>query len=823
MIRQNFNQNWQFIKGGSNSMRVAFLGKEEKQYVNLPHDAMIFEERTPDTKNGAQTGFYPGGEYVYIKEIDAPVEWKEKEIILEFEGINQTAQVYVNGALAAQSRYGYSNFYIHMNKWLKFGETNKIKVYADNSKEPNSRWYTGSGIYRDVKLMVGERIHIIEDGVKITTRSANENSAIVEIESKVRSISRERETILQTVIISKDGKPVAEDKQTVVMFPDTEEVARHSICIQTPFLWDCEHPDLYECTVTLQCKDEVLDEVSEHFGIRTLTVDVINGLYINGKEVKLRGACIHHDNGILGATTLQGAEDRRCRQLKEAGFNSVRSSHHPMSKAMLNACDKYGVMVMDELSDMWTVRKNPYDFALDFELCWEEVVAKMVAKDYNHPSVILYSAGNEISEAGSENGSKMNRHICNKFHELDATRFTTNGLNGLMAAGYRLKDIMTDVMQEFVKPETAEGGNQDGSNGFNSFMSLMEGEKGDYFAKHPLLTEALEGCSSSCDIIGLNYLTGRHLLEKELHPNKTVVGTETYPADIVRLWRIVKQNPHMLGDFTWAGYDYLGEAGCGIFHYDGKANFTSIYPERTAYIGDLDLIGYRRPISYLREIVFGLRKTPYIAVERLNRYGMKCSKTPWMYKDNIASWTWAGYEGKPAIVDVYSDAQEVELFLNGKTLGKKVAGEENDFTATYEIAYEPGELVAVNYRDNKESEHFKLSTAEQEVHLNVEADKTTLNANGEDVAFITIKLEDAKGNVNLNVSKEINISVEGVGTLAAFGNADPQSIGSYQDVTWNTYDGYALAVIRAGSETGKIKVILQADGCEEEQIEINVI
>lgn len=823
MIRQNFNQNWQFIKGGSNSMMVAFLGKEEKQYVNLPHDAMIFEERTPDTKNGAQTGFYPGGEYVYIKEIDAPVEWKEKEIILEFEGINQTAQVYVNGALAAQSRYGYSNFYIHMNKWLKFGETNKIKVYADNSKEPNSRWYTGSGIYRDVKLMVGERIHIIEDGVKITTRSANENSAIVEIESKVRSISRERETILQTVIISKDGKPVAEDKQTVVMFPDTEEVARHSICIQTPFLWDCEHPDLYECTVTLQCKDEVLDEVSEHFGIRTLTVDVINGLYINGKEVKLRGACIHHDNGILGATTLQGAEDRRCRQLKEAGFNSVRSSHHPMSKAMLNACDKYGVMVMDELSDMWTVRKNPYDFALDFELCWEEVVAKMVAKDYNHPSVILYSAGNEISEAGSENGSKMNRHICNKFHELDATRFTTNGLNGLMAAGYRLKDIMTDVMQEFVKPETAEGGNQDGSNGFNSFMSLMEGEKGDYFAKHPLLTEALEGCSSSCDIIGLNYLTGRHLLEKELHPNKTVVGTETYPADIVRLWRIVKQNPHMLGDFTWAGYDYLGEAGCGIFHYDGKANFTSIYPERTAYIGDLDLIGYRRPISYLREIVFGLRKTPYIAVERLNRYGMKCSKTPWMYKDNIASWTWAGYEGKPAIVDVYSDAQEVELFLNGKTLGKKVAGEENDFTATYEIAYEPGELVAVNYRDNKESEHFKLSTAEQEVHLNVEADKTTLNANGEDVAFITIKLEDAKGNVNLNVSKEINISVEGVGTLAAFGNADPQSIGSYQDVTWNTYDGYALAVIRAGSETGKIKVILQADGCEEEQIEINVI
>lgn len=823
MIRQNFNQNWQFIKGGNNSIMAAFLGKETKQYVNLPHDAMILEERTPDTKNGAQTGFYPGGEYIYIKEIDLPDEWKEKKVILEFEGIYQTAQVYVNGALAAQNKYGYSNFYVTVNKWLKFGEVNQIKVYADNSKEPNSRWYTGSGIYRDVKLMIGERIHIKEDGVRITTRSANQNSAIIEIESKICSISRECERILQTVIISKDGMPIAEDKQMIVMYSNSEELARHSICIPSPCLWDCENPNLYECTVRLQRENETLDEAVEQFGIRTLTVDAVNGLCINGKEVKLRGACIHHDNGILGAATLKGAEERRCKQLKSAGFNSIRSSHHPISKAMLNACDKYGVLVMDELCDMWTVRKNPYDFALDFETCWEESVTQMVAKDYNHPSVILYSSGNEISEAGSDAGSRINRHICNKFRELDTTRFTTNGLNGLMAAGYRLKDIMTDVMQEFEKPKAAESGNQDGSNVFNSFMSLMEGEKGEYFAKHPLLTEALEGCSSSCDIIGLNYLTGRHLLEKELHPNKAVIGTETYPADIVRLWNIVKQNPHMLGDFTWAGYDYLGEAGCGIFHYDGSANFSSIYPERTAYIGDLDLIGYRRPISYLREIVYGLRKAPYIAVERLNRYGMKCSKTPWMFKDNIASWTWPGYEGKPAVVDVYSDAEEVELFLNGISLGKKSAGEEHNFTTTYEINYEPGELLAVSYCDNKEINRFKLITADQNVKIKAAIDRTTLLANGEDVAFITLKLVDEQGNLNLSASKEISIRVEGAGTLAAFGNADPKSVGSYQDARWKTYDGHALAVIRSGTEPGTIKVVLHADGCKEEQVKIDVI
>lgn len=353
-------------------------------------------------------------------------------------------------------------------------------------------------------------------------------------------------------------------------------------------------------------------------------------------------------------------------------------------------------------------------------------------------------------------------------------------------------------------------------------MSLMAGERGEYFAAHPLLTEALEGCSSACDIVGLNYLTARHIAERELHPNKTVLGTETYPADIVRLWGIVKRHPHVLGDFTWAGYDYLGEAGCGIFHYDGNANFTSVYPERTAYIGDLDIIGYRRPISYLREIVYGLRKEPYMAVERLNRYGMTCSKTAWMHKDNIASWTWPGYEGKPALVDIYADAEEVELFLNGRSLGRKPAGEEHEFTATYELAYEPGELTAVSYEAGKESGRFSLTTAGEEVKLCVEADRTVLAADGEDLSFITIKLVDDKGVENLSASKEVSVSVEGAGRLEGFGSAKPDSLGSYDDTKWETYDGYVMAVVRSGEEEGTIKVSVSAEGCEEQKLEIQV-
>lgn len=823
MIRKNFNEDWQVMKGGSDAGTASFMGTEKVQTVHLPHDAMIHEQRDPDTASGAQTGFYPGGEYIYQKKFTVPEEWKDKSLTLEFEGIYQTAMVYINGALAHRNLYGYSNFYVPLNPWLNYGVENQIKVIANNSMVPNSRWYTGSGIYRNVKLICGDRIHVPADGVRITTLTADEESAIVEIEAKIQSISRIRENVIVTVQLEKDGERIAGDRQMVVMYPGTPETARCSICVLRPDLWDCDHPKLYQCRIQIEHDGELLDETIETFGIRTLTLDSVHGLRMNGRQIKLRGACIHHDNGILGAATLEKAEERRCRQLKEAGFNSIRSSHHPISKAMLDACDRYGILVMDELSDMWTLHKNSYDFALHFEECWEEVAELMVAKDYNHPSVILYSSGNEITEAGTEAGAAINRKICNKFHELDHTRFTTMGQNGLMTAGKRLKEIMTDVMGRFGIPGIDGKGNSDGSNAFNSFMSLMEGERGEFFSTHPLLTEALEGCSASCDIIGLNYLTGRHVAEHEIHPNKTVLGTETYPADIVRLWGIVKRNPHVLGDFTWAGYDYLGEAGCGIFHYDGNANFSSVYPERAAYIGDLDLIGYRRPISYLREIVYGLRKKPYIAVERLNRYGMPCSKTPWMFKDNISSWTWPGYEGKPAAVDVYADADEVELFLNGHSLGRKPAGEQHRFAAAYEMTYEPGELTAVSYEGEKETGRFSLETADSKVQLFAETDRTTLSADGEDLAFIAVKLVDENGVENLFASKKVTVSVKGAGKLQAFGSADPQALESYDDSTWQTYDGYVMAVIRAGREAGTVTVTFTAEGCREKCVEIEVI
>lgn len=823
MIRKNFNKGWKIIKGSSSSMLSMLIGGGDMMPVNLPHDAMIHEKQTKETKNGAQTGFYPGAEYVYTKSLDVPKEWEEKEIVLEFEGVYHTAMVYVNGSLVKTNLYGYSNFYVALNSYLKYGENNEIKVIADNAAELNSRWYTGSGIYRNVKLMVGNEIHIPVDGVKITTLQADEESANLEIATKINNISRKKKKITVKTVILYDGVIVKEDNMQITMFPKETDQVRQTVCIEKPKLWNCDSPELYDCTVQILENGEILDEVKEHVGIRVITLDAEHGLRINGIETKLRGTCIHHDNGIIGAATFASAEERRCIQLKAAGFNSIRSAHHPMSKEMLNACDKHGMLVMDELTDMWTYHKNPQDFALNFSEHWEEIVEKMIDKDYNHPSVIMYSSGNEIPELGLETGAKMNRKICNKFHELDCTRYTTTGINGMMAVSFScgLGKVLCDLIEGY-EEQTGDSEDTEGANAFNSYMSIMEGEGADKFAVHPRLTEAIEESALAADITGLNYLTARHVLEKELHPNRTVVGTETYPADIARLWKIVKENHHMLGDFTWTGYDYLGEAGCGIFHYDGNVNFSSVYPEKLAYIGDLNLIGYRRPISYLREIVYGLRKDPYIAVERVNHYGQKVSKTAWMLKDNIASWTWDGYEGKPAVVDVYSDSEEVELFLNGKSLGRKVTGEKNEYTATYELNYEPGELLAVSYNHNVETGRFNLKTANSQVDLSVESDKNILEATGEDLAFITVKLVDKNGVENLWEKKEIKVSVKGAGTLQGFGSAEPSTEKSYDDTVWTTFDGYVMAVIRAGYEPGEVKVMFEAEGCESKEVNLLV-
>ncbi len=839
MKKQLFHTGWTISRQPGKSMVEAMMSsEEEKEPIVLPYDAMIHEAVAKDTKNAGQTGYYPGKMYYYTKEFEAPQDWEDKLVQLEFEGSYGKTLIYLNGDYVGEQKYGYTNFYVTLNDSLNYGGNNHLEVVVNNEQEKNSRWYSGSGLYRNVQMYVANEVYIPADGVRIQTPEVSGDEAVIDVQIKLNNRGLKKHAVKVEVTISnQNGGMEAKRVCPVTLFADGTEHIEQRLVIQNPKLWSVEEPNLYQCKIQILEGNKVWDEAGDTFGIRTLHLNPYSGFCVNGEPVKLRGACIHHDHGIIGAAELRDAETRKIKKLKEAGFNCIRMAHHPAGKTLLEVCDREGMLVMDEFSDMWTRTKNANDFANDFHENWEQIIEAMVAKDYNHPSVILYGMGNEIQEAGTAKGAQTGRKIHQKIKSLDPARYTTNAVNGIFACGDRFMEVVGQSMQQLGIPipdmqQAARDGQQSseqqssaqgGSDALNSMMSVMVGPLADAIALHPIMTEMTEEFMETMDVAGYNYLTGRHAKEHELYPHRVVLGTETFPGDIANLWKTVQENTHVIGDMTWTGYDYLGEAGIGIFHYDGGVNFQAMYPERAAYIGDLDILGNRRPISYYREIIYGLRKTPYIGVERVNRYGKNIGQTPWMWKDNIASWTWNGYEGKTAVIDVLSDADEVELFLNGVSKGRKAAGKANDYMAVFQITYEPGELKAVAVRDGKACESFALNTAGKAEKLSIDTDRTTMEANGQDLAYVMIGLQDEAGNQNLWEEKEIAVQIEGAGSLAGFGSAEPSCERSYFDTVCKTYDGYVMAVIRAGLELGTTTLTVSAEGLEPLTISIEEI
>ncbi|WP_106449642.1 glycoside hydrolase family 2 TIM barrel-domain containing protein [Trichococcus alkaliphilus] len=821
MIRQKLNEDWIFKAGADNPLMEAVMNSEHAaKLIQLPHDAMIHETRSKEVANGSQTGFYPGGNYTYIKKIAVPEEWENQSITFEFEGVYSNTKVFINDVYAGGCNNGYRNFYINANMYLKYGEENELKVAVNNTALPNSRWYSGSGIYRDVNILRSDLLHIAIDGVKITTPEIDADFAVVVVETTLENEHRIPKTVkITTDILDADNHVVASETKKVTVFEEDTTVIQR-IALKKPILWDIDTPYLYKTRIRIEQDGSLLDEELVSLGIRDLKLDATNGLRLNGKTIKLQGCCIHHDNGVIGAATFYRAEERRCVLLKGAGFNCIRSAHQPISKAMLDACDKHGMLVIDELSDVWNVCKNHNDYSTFFSDNWEEDVDSMVAKDINHPSVIMYCLGNELSEAGTAKGAELNRKINKRIKDLDGARFTVNAINGLTAASKKLPLIFQDIAQSALDSgisSQADSSDTDaaGSNQVNNMMAMLVGPLADNVANHPIMSDTIEEFLEGTDVAGLNYMTSRHTLD----PNCIVLGTETFPSEIPRLWNIVKENNNVLGDLTWTGFDYLGEAGIGNFYYDDSRPFSNHWPDLTAYCGDIDIIGTRRVISYYREVIFGLRKKPFISVARLNRFGMPCIKTPWAFKDNIESWTWSGYEGKPTIIDVYSDANEVELFLNGESLGRKNVGEREPFTASFETLYQPGCLKAVCYRDGKASETEELCTANPEVELLVEPDRNELEATGADLAYVKISVVDESGTLNHQAEAEVTIEIDGPGVIQGFGSGNPQTENFFGNNTWKTYDGHLLAVVRSTNESGTIDIVVKS-GKDEKKVSI---
>ncbi|MGC0369662.1 glycoside hydrolase family 2 TIM barrel-domain containing protein [Microbacterium sp. SLBN-111] len=774
--------------------------------VLLPHDALRDLPRDPASPQGVTSGYYPGGVFEYLRELDVPDEWREKTVLLEFEGVYRDAVVFVNGDRAAHEASGYAAFAVRLDPYLRFGRTNRITVEARVHKD--SRWYTGAGIHRPVHLVVADPVHLALDATRVGTPDIDDERAIVAVSSTVENGTRHTRTVrVRWEVEGPDGEVVAVGDSPVSVLPGESAVARQRLLVRDPRRWGIDDPQLYRLRTTLldEGRAEPLDEEAMAFGIRSLRLDPVHGLRINGETVTLRGACVHHDNGPLGAVALPAAEDRRVRLLKEAGFTAIRSSHNPASRALLDACDRHGMVVMDELGDVWTRAKSGFDHSVGFADHWRRDVEAMVAKDANHPSVVLYSIGNEILELGSAHGAVWSRRLAEAVRGLDDTRFVTNGINGIIAN----LDRMTEAMAEAEATDP------------NTLMATM-GEQMALMNASELVTRSIEESAAVLDVVGFNYADSRYVLDAERFPNRVIVGSETFPERIGALWPLVSRLPHVIGDFTWTGWDYLGEAGIGRVDYTDAPGYVPTgtagpYPYLAAESGDLDITGHRRTVSYFREIVYGLRTEPFLAVHPPRHHGRPVAVTPWSWDDSVASWTWDAASGAPVTVDVYADADEVELFLDGVSLGVAPVGTAREYTARFETAYVPGELVAIARRGGAEIGRTTLRTAAAEVALAARVEGDTLVTGPDALWFVPITLEDAAGIVPCDRDVRVTVHVDGPATLAGLGTGRAATEEPFSAASVTLFHGRALAIVRP-TGAGDIRVRVSAEGYDHAEV-----
>ena len=820
MKKQKFNQDWIFTIGSGSSLDALAGGNNTAKQVTLPHDASIGRERNPEEPNGSGNGFFREESYVYTKTFSMNADDKDKNVYLEFEGVYQNAFVYVNNSFAGKCPYGYSNFYVDITKYLNYNEPNALKVVVKNGV-PSGRWYTGGGIYRDVNLMIADRLHLVPDSVQLAAIEVEDDQAIIRAKSTIAYTGIGiREITLCTELMDTDGNVVAADEMPVTVEEHSEQTYQQKMYVLNPNRWDAENPYLYTYRTYIKENDSVIDEETGTFGIRKLQLDTKHGLRVNGKVVKLRGGCIHHDNGIIGTAEFTHSAEARVKKLKETGFNAIRSAHYPMSRKLLEACDKYGMYVMDEYSDVWVSTKVEFDYSTQMTEWWEHDIENLVKKDYNHPCVIMYSIGNEIPEAGNKFDVQWGKKIADKLRSLDDTRYTTNSLNLLLA----IMNDLPKLMAQNAAAQAAANTETDQPQEINSMMNNLGAMMAQFMASDFAAEKVKEACAQ-VDITGYNYAAARYEIDGKLFPNRILVGSETNPPDLDKNWELVEKLPYVIGDFDWTAWDYIGETGIGKINYTDQQSmgFYAPYPCKIAYCGDINILGNRRPISYWRELIWGLRKAPYIAVQLPQHYGEPQSTTQWSMSDAVRSWNWNGYEGKPVKVEVYAAADEVELLINGQSVERKKVGETKKYITIFDTTYHAGKVEVIAYSDGKECGRDEILTASDEVVIAAKADRTQIPADGSDIAYIDICMQDASGILNPNADKAVSISLDGPGEIMGYGSADPESEENYYDTVAKAYEGKLRAAVRGTGETGKIVVTLSADGLESVKVDVEAV
>ena len=760
--------------------------------VTLPHDAMLAEPRTALSAGGTNTGWYEGYDYEYRRTLTVPENELADTHILEFEGVYHNAEVWLNGQKAAFRPYGYTNFYVDCAPYLHAGE-NELRVIARNADQPNSRWYSGAGIYRPVQLWTARGAHITLNGVKIRTLSLD--PAVVEVRVKT--------TAPGTVRLMVDDLPAVQQES------DGEAV--FTLTLDNARLWTPETPNLYTCRVSFAD-----DEVTETFGVRKVEWGT-DGFLLNGKRYIIQGACIHHDNGLLGAVCDPDAVARKVRLLKENGYNAIRSAHNPCSKALLAECDRQGMLVMDEYIDHWYIHKTEHDYVDYFAEWWQQDLTDMVEKDYNHPCVVLYSTGNEVSETAQKRGIALTKEMTDFLHGLDDSRPVTCGVNiffnFLSSIGF---GVYSDEKAK-KEAERAEKAKQRGEKAAkkkavgSQFFNNLAGLLGDEFMKRGA---TLHGCDvktrdafANMDIAGYNYGIYRYKHDLKKYPQRLILGSETFCNDAYKFRELAKQEPRLVGDFVWAGMDYLGEVMVGSWEY---ADYAETFDGGPGWVsagsGRIDLTGKPLGEALYTRVALEADNGPYIAVCPVNHTGDRHSPSAWKMTNAIPSWSWTGCEGKKANVEVYARAARVELVLNGHTVGSKTL--KNDCLARFSIPYESGTLEAVSYdAADHEMGRCKLQSAGGTTRLTLDAEEPTVKPGH--LCYVRLRYTDENGITKPLARGNIQVQVRG-GTLVGLGSACPFNKHSYLDNETDTYYGEALAIVRMGD--GDAMTIAASDG-----------
>ena len=771
-----FDDNWLFIKSNDTSAEKAAFNDSQWQKVDLPHDWSVndlpnqtegqvigpFDKKSPGF---TQTGFTLGGTGWYRKKFKTGRAEQNKQVTIYFDGVYMNSDVWLNGHLLGNHPHGYTPFFFDLTPYLKpLGQENILAVRVRNEGK-TARWYSGSGIYRHVWLTATDPVHIAPWGVSITTPEVSGEKATVNLRSTINNkLTGQQNVQLVTTILSPAGKVVGKAHHTVSLNAEASETDEQSISLTGPALWSVQTPSLYKAVTEVRRGNQVLDRVETSFGIRSLSFSAEKGFLLNGERILLKGGCIHNDNGPLGSAAIDRAEERKIEILKKNGFNAVRLSHNPPSTELLQACDRIGMLVLEEAFDIWGKPKTPNDYHQYFNDWWQRDIDAMILRDRNHPSVIIWSIGNEIEERVDTTGLRIANQLTKEVHRLDPTR------------------PVTEAFCEFWEP----------SNKGKQWSQTSPG-----FAV--------------VDIAGYNYLWGLYKEDHQQYPKRIIVGTETFPKESFENYNMAQKNPYVLGDFVWTAMDYIGEAGVANEFYDTKKKIRIAgWPWYNAWCGDIDLIGQKKPQSYYRDVVWGNRPIA-MAVHEPIAEGMVESISRWGWPQEWQSWTWPGTEGKPLQVRIFSRAPKVRLTLNGKVIGEQSMAD-TSITAVFQVPYQPGILKAFNVENGKETAVAEFKTAGIAKRIRLIADRAKIKADRNDLSYVTVEVTDEQGQLVPNAEIPIQFSITGEGQIAAVGNANPTDVASFHNGKRKTFHGRCLAIVRPTGKVGPIELKATAEG-----------